>query len=105
MINLEVPVAIAVVTEAQCQGGCIVKDVREEPITAVTHGDSERVRHFGQQVHIVGKVHLDGHLQVHLHVLVKRQETPEHGRDSHKREVEEDRPRALRPFEAVSHLF
>ena len=92
LVYLEDTVAVAVIGKTQRQLGCLVEEIREEAVAPITHGYRERVGHFGQKMHIAGQTDLDRYFHVELHIAVKGQKTPEHGRDDHEKQIKQNRP-------------
>ena len=45
-------------------------------VATIGNGYREGIGQLGEKMHIIGHRHLQGHFDIHLHVIVKRQESP-----------------------------
>ena len=53
-----------------------LEQIREEAVTTIGNGYREGIGQLGEKMHIIGHRHLQGHFDIHLHVIVKRQKSP-----------------------------
>ena len=90
LVNLERSIAITIISETQSEFWSLIEKVGKEPVTPVADGDSERVRHFREQMHIGGLADLDRHFDIELNITVEGKKTPEQCRDDDKGQIKEN---------------